>query len=113
MTDQFVVNDQFTSKLHRVKVQAVAARGESDPERKETRQKVNDDRKHEYPPIHFKFCVPPSLLCSMYVLINGLHVHVYIVLFCTCICSFVQHALSRTRFNLHMHVHVHVICNIY
>ena len=49
MSDQFVVNDQFTSKLHRVKVQAVAARGETDPERKETRQKVDDDRKHEYP----------------------------------------------------------------
>ena len=49
MADKFAVNDQFTSKLHRVKVQAVAARGESDPERKETRQKVDDDRKHEYP----------------------------------------------------------------
>ena len=49
MTDKFAVNDQFTSKLHRVKIQAVAARGESDPERKETRQKVDDDRKHEYP----------------------------------------------------------------
>lgn len=76
----FTVNDQFTSKLHRVKIQtglknqihvsnscclvlflykellnqfmtfifAVAAKqGESDPERKETRQKVDDDRKHE------------------------------------------------------------------
>ena len=49
MEDRFAVNDQFTSKLHRVKVQAVASRGESDPERKETRQKVDDDRKHEYP----------------------------------------------------------------
>ena len=49
MEDKFAVNDQFTSKLHRVKVQAVASRGESDPERKETRQKVDDDRKHEYP----------------------------------------------------------------
>uniref|UniRef100_A0A8C6TYB5 Cullin 3 n=1 Tax=Neogobius melanostomus TaxID=47308 RepID=A0A8C6TYB5_9GOBI len=39
----FTVNDQFTSKLHRVKIQT----GESDPERKETRQKVDDDRKHE------------------------------------------------------------------
>jgi cullin 3 len=47
MEDKFAVNDQFTSKLHRVKVQAVASRGESDPERKETRQKVDDDRKHE------------------------------------------------------------------
>ena len=46
--DQFAVNDQFTSKLHRVKIQGVSARGESDPERKETKQKIDDDRKHEY-----------------------------------------------------------------
>ncbi|XP_068196243.1 cullin-3-like isoform X2 [Antennarius striatus] len=44
----FTVNDQFTSKLHRVKIQTVAAKQEeSEPERKETRQKVDDDRKHE------------------------------------------------------------------
>ena len=55
MADKFAVNDQFTSKLHRVKVQAVASRGESDPERKETRQKVDDDRKHEYPSLYFNF----------------------------------------------------------
>ena len=48
-TDQFAVNDQFTSKLTRVKVQGVSAKGESDPERKETKQKIDDDRKHEYP----------------------------------------------------------------
>lgn len=41
------MNDQFTSKLHRVKIQGVSARGESDPERKETKQKIDDDRKHE------------------------------------------------------------------
>ena len=46
-TDKFAVNDQFTSKLHRVKIQGVSARGESDPERKETKQKIDDDRKHE------------------------------------------------------------------
>ena len=57
MADKFAVNDQFTSKLHRVKIQAVAARGESDPERKETRQKVDDDRKHEYPYPCFLTCV--------------------------------------------------------
>uniref|UniRef100_A0A8C1XZS6 Cullin 3a n=1 Tax=Cyprinus carpio TaxID=7962 RepID=A0A8C1XZS6_CYPCA len=41
----FTVNDQFTSKLHRVKIQTgiVLPQGE----RKETRQKVDDDRKHE------------------------------------------------------------------
>ncbi|KAF2359059.1 Cullin N-terminal [Trinorchestia longiramus] len=43
----FTVNDAFTSKLYRVKIQAVAAKGESEPERKETRTKVDEDRKHE------------------------------------------------------------------
>ncbi|XP_049602680.1 cullin-3-B-like isoform X1 [Syngnathus scovelli] len=42
----FTVNDHFTAKVHRVKIQTVAAKqGESDPERKETQQKVDDDRK--------------------------------------------------------------------
>ncbi|KAH8040743.1 hypothetical protein HPB51_012058 [Rhipicephalus microplus] len=45
----FTVNDSFTSKLYRVKIQAVAAKGESEPERNETRSKVDEDRKHEYP----------------------------------------------------------------
>lgn len=31
----------------RVKIQTVAAKGESEPERKETRGKVDEDRKHE------------------------------------------------------------------
>lgn len=43
----FAVNDSFTSRLHRVKIQSVAAKGESEPERKETRSKVDEDRKHE------------------------------------------------------------------
>nr|CAG4638271.1 EOG090X01NX [Cyclestheria hislopi] len=43
----FAVNDGFTSKLYRVKIQTVAAKGESEPERKETRSKVDEDRKHE------------------------------------------------------------------
>ncbi|XP_047105774.1 cullin-3 [Schistocerca piceifrons] len=43
----FYVNDSFTSKLHRVKIQTVAAKGESEPERRETRNKVDEDRKHE------------------------------------------------------------------
>lgn len=32
---------------NRVKIQTVAAKGESEPERKETRSKVDEDRKHE------------------------------------------------------------------
>ncbi|ENN76322.1 hypothetical protein D910_04372 [Dendroctonus ponderosae] len=44
---EFQVNDSFTSKLHRVKIQTVAAKGESEPERRETRNKVDEDRKHE------------------------------------------------------------------
>eukprot|EP00118_Oscarella_pearsei_P022269 m.254467 g.254467 ORF g.254467 m.254467 type:complete len:627 (+) comp40385_c0_seq6:318-2198(+) len=43
----FRVNDDFQSKLFRVKIQAVAVRGESEPERRETRIKVDEDRKHE------------------------------------------------------------------
>lgn len=43
----FTINDSFTSKLYRVKIQAIACRGESEPERKETRSKVDEDRKHE------------------------------------------------------------------
>lgn len=66
-SDTFRVNDSFTSKLHRwvqlrkwnknliithkmcrrVKIQTVAAKGESEPERTETRSKVDEDRKHE------------------------------------------------------------------
>lgn len=32
---------------HRIKIQTVAAKGESEPERKETRNKVDEDRRHE------------------------------------------------------------------
>jgi cullin 3 len=46
-TDRFCVNDSFTSKLYRVKINPMAAKTESDPERQETRNKVDDDRKHE------------------------------------------------------------------
>lgn len=30
-----------------MKIQTVAAKGETEPERKETRSKIDDDRKHE------------------------------------------------------------------
>lgn len=43
----FAINDSFSSKLIRVKIQAIACRGETEPERKETRSKVDEDRKHE------------------------------------------------------------------
>ncbi|XP_026468233.1 cullin-3-A [Ctenocephalides felis] len=43
----FYINDNFVSKFHRVKIQTVAAKGESEPERRETRNKVDEDRKHE------------------------------------------------------------------
>jgi cullin 3 len=45
--DIFTVNEGFTSKLIRVKINTVSAKGEADPERQETRFKVDDDRKHE------------------------------------------------------------------
>lgn len=37
----------LTSIIFRVKIQTVAAKGETEPERKETRSKVDEDRKHE------------------------------------------------------------------
>lgn len=45
--DVFYVNESFSSKLHRVKIQTVASKGETEPERKDTRNKVDEDRKHE------------------------------------------------------------------
>ncbi|CAF1635370.1 unnamed protein product, partial [Adineta ricciae] len=41
--DRFIVNDSFTSKLYRVKINPLTAKTESDPERQETRNKVEDD----------------------------------------------------------------------
>jgi cullin 3 len=44
----FSVNEGFTSQFHRVKIQQASARqGEAEPERNETRKKVDEDRKHE------------------------------------------------------------------
>ncbi|KAH9488998.1 Cullin-3B [Bulinus truncatus] len=54
----FTVNDQFSSKLVRVKIQMVASnKGEAEPERRETRNKVDEDRKHEYP------LISPCIYC--------------------------------------------------
>ncbi|XP_067950134.1 cullin-3-like [Watersipora subatra] len=46
-THIFAVNDAFQSKLYKIKIMAITAKGESEPERKETRVKVDDDRKYE------------------------------------------------------------------
>ncbi|XP_063697087.1 cullin-3-like [Culicoides brevitarsis] len=46
-SNEFCVNDAFVSKFYKVKIQTVAAKGESEPERRETRNKVDEDRKHE------------------------------------------------------------------
>ncbi|RWR78357.1 cullin-3A-like protein isoform X1 [Cinnamomum micranthum f. kanehirae] len=43
--DAFFFNDRFTSKLHKVKIGTVAVQKESDAEKQETRQRVEDDRK--------------------------------------------------------------------
>jgi cullin 3 len=45
-TDVFAFNNNFRSKLYRVRVMA-ATRGESKVEREATRQKVDEDRKHQ------------------------------------------------------------------
>ncbi|KAF9625970.1 hypothetical protein IFM89_028356 [Coptis chinensis] len=43
--DAFFFNDKFTSKFYKVKIGTVAAQKESEPEKQETRQKVEEDRK--------------------------------------------------------------------
>jgi cullin 3 len=44
-SDTFFFNDRFTCKLHKVKIGTVAAQKESEPEKLETRQRIEDDRK--------------------------------------------------------------------
>ena len=44
-TDVFSVNDGFTSKFYKVKVGTISAQKDSEPEKLETRQKVEEDRK--------------------------------------------------------------------
>ncbi|KAI8031378.1 Cullin-3B [Camellia lanceoleosa] len=43
--DAFFFNDKFTSKLYKVKIGTVVAQKESEPEKQETRQRVEEDRK--------------------------------------------------------------------
>lgn len=43
--DVFIFNDKFISKLHKVKIGTVSAQKESEPEKQETRQRIEDDRK--------------------------------------------------------------------
>ncbi|XP_059640189.1 cullin-3A-like [Cornus florida] len=43
--DTFLVNEQFTSKFYKVKIGTVVAQKESEPEKQETRQRVEEDRK--------------------------------------------------------------------
>ncbi|RZR98515.1 hypothetical protein BHM03_00027887 [Ensete ventricosum] len=43
--DAFYFNDKFTSKFFKVKISTVAAQKESEPEKQETRQRVEEDRK--------------------------------------------------------------------
>ena len=44
-TDVFHFNERFTCKLHKVKIGTVAAQKESEPEKLETRHRIEDDRK--------------------------------------------------------------------
>lgn len=43
--DAFFFNDKFSSKFYKVKIGTVVAQKESEPEKQETRQKVEEDRK--------------------------------------------------------------------
>ncbi|CAI4229827.1 unnamed protein product [Auanema sp. JU1783] len=45
--DEFTVNDGFTSKFSRIKIQLVTSKSETEAERKETKNKIDEDRKLE------------------------------------------------------------------
>lgn len=65
-TDSFLFNSKFKSKLVRVKVMALAQK-ETPVEEKETRQKVDEDRKHQYPfffDLYVVVCFKFSLMLS-------------------------------------------------
>lgn len=44
---EFFINESYTSKLYRVKIQSITTKGENEPERRKTKDKVEEDRKHE------------------------------------------------------------------
>ena len=80
-------------------MQAVAAQGESDPERKETWQKVNDDRKQEYPPscpsVPFLSSYASSPGVAMYIVCS---VHVIGVCMEYILCVYSVHVHTSTAF---------------
>jgi cullin 3 len=45
--DSFYFNNEFTAPLQRIKIQTVASKVETEGERKETREKVEEARKHQ------------------------------------------------------------------
>ena len=45
--DKFIFNDAFTASLARIKIQTVANRVETEGERKNTQDKVDEERKHQ------------------------------------------------------------------
>lgn len=45
LTDRFSVNDDFTSKSRRIKLQVVSARKEDETEKSQTRSRIDDDRR--------------------------------------------------------------------
>lgn len=59
----------------RVKIQTVAAKGESEPERRETRNKVDEDRKHEIEAaiVRIMKARKKMAVCSLYYLLFRLY----------------------------------------
>lgn len=70
-SDSFTFNAKFRSKLFRVKVMSVQQK-ESEPERQETRQKVDEDRKHQYPLVSLYAHYFPSLFSESKLLLSEL-----------------------------------------
>ena len=59
-TDTFHFNEQFSSKLYKLKIGTITAQKESEPEKLETRQKVRPTQHHGHTSFFF-FCNSVSL----------------------------------------------------
>lgn len=72
----------------RVKIQTVAAKGESEPERRETRNKVDEDRKHE-----IEAAIVRIMKARKKMAVRSLYYLLILLYFCLCYvfnCIFLQ-----------------------
>jgi cullin 3 len=58
--DSFSFNDDFTSTMQKVKINTVSSKVESSEERRETRDRIDEERKHQIEVFHIFFFWMPK-----------------------------------------------------